>query len=146
MPTPRIGIFVCHCGLNIERTVDTAAVAEALQDYPGVVHVEDYDYMCSDPGQIRIKDAIAEHRLTGGVVAACSPAMHEPTFRRAAEEAGLNPYLFEMANIREHCSWVHHDREERRERRSGSPRRSSRRSRGTTRSSRSRSTTPRSAS
>jgi len=112
VPTSRIGIFVCHCGLNIERTVDTARVAEALRDYPGVVHVEDYDYMCSDPGQVRIKDAITEHRLTGGVVAACSPAMHEPTFRRAAEEAGLNPYLFEMANIREHCSWVHLDREE----------------------------------
>ena len=112
MPVPRIGVFVCHCGLNIERTVDTKAVAEALRTHPGVVHVEDYDYMCSDPGQQLIKEAIAEHRLTGGVVAACSPAMHEPTFRRAAEEAGLNPYLFEMANIREHCSWVHLDRNE----------------------------------
>jgi len=112
VPVPRIGVFVCHCGLNIERTVDTKAVAEALRTHPGVVHVEDYDYMCSDPGQQLIKEAIAEHRLTGGVVAACSPAMHEPTFRRAAEEAGLNPYLFEMANIREHCSWVHLDRNE----------------------------------
>ena len=112
MPTPRIGVFVCHCGLNIERTVDTQAVAEALSAHPGVVHVMDYDYMCSDPGQVAIKDAILEHRLTGGVVAACSPSMHEPTFRRAAEEAGLNPYLFEMANIREHCSWVHDDRDE----------------------------------
>ena len=112
MPTPRIGVFVCHCGLNIERTVDTRAVADAISDHPGVAYVSNYDYMCSDPGQQLIKEAIAEHRLTGGVVAACSPAMHEPTFRRAAEEAGLNPYLFEMANIREHCSWVHLDRNE----------------------------------
>jgi len=108
---PRIGVFVCHCGLNIERTVDTKAVAEALSRYPGVVYATDYDYMCSDPGQGLIKEAIAEHRLTGGVVAACSPAMHEATFRRAAAEAGLNPYLFEVANIREHCSWVHTDRD-----------------------------------
>ncbi len=112
MPTPRIGVFVCHCGLNIERTVDTRAVAAALSEHPGVVHVSDYDYMCSDPGQRQVIDAIDEHRLSGVVVAACSPAMHEPTFRRAAEEAGLNPYLVEMANIREHCSWVHTDRED----------------------------------
>ncbi len=112
MAKARIGVFVCHCGLNIERTVDTAAVAEALAAHPGVAYVSDYDYMCSDPGQRRVIDAIGEHRLTGVVVAACSPAMHEPTFRRAAEEAGLNPYLVEMANIREHCSWVHQDRDE----------------------------------
>jgi len=112
VPAPRIGVFVCHCGLNIERTVDTQAVAAVLSEHPCVVHVADYDYMCSDPGQGLIRDAIDEHRLTGVVVAACSPAMHEPTFRRAAEEAGLNPYLVEMANIREHCSWVHHDRAE----------------------------------
>jgi len=112
VPTPRIGVFVCHCGLNIERTVDTRAVAEALSRHPAVAHVADYDYMCSDPGQGLIREAIDAHRLTGVVVAACSPAMHEPTFRRAAEEAGLNPYLVEMANIREHCSWVHHDRAE----------------------------------
>jgi len=112
MAQPRIGVFVCHCGLNIERTVDTQAVVAALSDYPSVVFATDYDYMCSDPGQRLIVDSVSEHRLTGIVVAACSPAMHEPTFRRAAEEAGLNPYLCEMANIREHCSWVHADREE----------------------------------
>ena len=111
MPAARIGVFVCHCGLNIERTVDTHAVAAALAEHPGVTYVSDYDYMCSDPGQRQVIDAIDEHRLTGVVVAACSPAMHEPTFRRAAEEAGLNPYLVEMANIREHCSWVHRDRD-----------------------------------
>jgi len=112
VPIPRIGVFVCHCGLNIERTVDTRAVAEALGRHAGVACVSDYDYMCSDPGQRQVADAIEKHRLTGVVVAACSPSMHEPTFRRAAEEAGLNPYLVEMANIREHCSWVHHDRQE----------------------------------
>ncbi len=110
MPKPRIGVFVCHCGLNIERTVDTSAVAEDLSSYPGVVHATDYDYMCSDPGQKLVTEAIREHKLTGVVVAACSPTMHEPTFRRAAEQAGMNPYLCEMANIREHCSWVHEDR------------------------------------
>ncbi len=111
MPQPRIGIFVCHCGLNIKRTVDTQAITEALGEYPGVAFATDYDYMCSDPGQRLIKEAITEQRLTGIVIAACSPAMHEPTFRRAAEEAGMNPYLCEMANIREQCSWVHQDRE-----------------------------------
>jgi len=111
MARPRIGVFVCHCGLNIERTVDTKAVASALAEVPGVAYTTDYDYMCSDPGQKLIADAITEHRLTGVVVAACSPAMHEPTFRRVAEETGLNPFLCEMANIREHCSWVHEDRE-----------------------------------
>jgi heterodisulfide reductase subunit A2 len=110
MPQPRIGVFVCHCGLNIERTVDTKAVVAALSEYPGVAYATDYDYMCSDPGQKLVADAIAEHRLTGVVVAACSPAMHEPTFRRVTEESGLNPFLCEMANIREHCSWVHDDR------------------------------------
>jgi heterodisulfide reductase subunit A len=112
MAQPRIGVFVCHCGLNIERTVDTQAVVAALSEHPNVVFATDYDYVCSDPGQRLIVDGIAEHRLTGIVVAACSPAMHEPTFRHAAEEAGLNPYLCEMANIREHCSWVHPDRDE----------------------------------
>jgi len=111
VPQPRIGIFVCHCGLNIKRTVDTQAIIEALGEYPGVAFATDYDYMCSDPGQRLIKEAITEQRLTGIVIAACSPAMHEPTFRRAAEEAGMNPYLCEMANIREQCSWVHQDRE-----------------------------------
>jgi len=103
----RIGVFVCHCGENIGATVDCAKVAETCGKIPGVVHSVDYKYMCSDPGQNMIKDAIREKKLTGVVVAACSPRMHEPTFRRATAEAGLNPFLCEMANLREHCSWVH---------------------------------------
>ena len=103
----RIGVFICHCGENIGGTVDCAKVAEATRAVPGVVHSVDYKYMCSDPGQSMIKEAIREHQLTGVVVAACSPRMHEPTFRNAVAEAGLNPYLCEMANLREHCSWVH---------------------------------------
>lgn len=103
----RVGVFVCHCGENIGATVDVPAVARACADIPGVVHSVENKYMCSDPGQNQIRDAIREKRLTGVVVAACSPRMHEPTFRRACAEAGLNPYLCEMANIREHCSWVH---------------------------------------
>lgn len=106
----RIGVFICHCGENIARTVEVAAVAEAAGKLPGVVYSIDYKYMCSDPGQGLVRKAIADHRLTGVVVAACSPRMHENTFRRAAAEAGLNPYLLEMANVREHCSWVHSDR------------------------------------
>ena len=103
----RIGVFVCHCGHNIAGVVDVKRVAEELSRYPGVVYATDYEYMCSDPGQELIKRAIREHRLSGVVVAACSPSMHEATFRRAADEAGLNPYLVECANIREQCSWVH---------------------------------------
>lgn len=103
----RIGVFVCHCGENIARTVDCAKVSDALKNHPGVVVSQDYKYMCSDPGQSLIKQAIEEHHLTGVVVAACSPHMHEKTFRRAASQAGLNPFLVEMANIREQCSWVH---------------------------------------
>jgi len=107
----RVGVFICHCGENIGRTVDCAAVAEAAAKLPGVVTSVDYKYMCSDPGQQMIKDAIVNEKLTAVVVGACSPRMHEPTFRRAAAEAGLNPYLLEMANLREHCSWVHEDRD-----------------------------------
>ena len=103
----RIGVFVCHCGENIAGTVDCAEVARASGELPGVVVSMDYKYMCSDPGQGLIKQAIKEKRLTGVVVAACAPRMHEPTFRRACAEAGLNPFLCEMANLREHCSWVH---------------------------------------
>jgi heterodisulfide reductase subunit A2 len=106
----RVGVFICHCGENIGRTVDCAAVAAAALKLPGVVTAVDYKYMCSDPGQQMIKQAIRDQKLTGVVVGACSPRMHEPTFRRAAAEAGLNPYLLEMANLREHCSWVHDDR------------------------------------
>jgi heterodisulfide reductase subunit A2 len=103
----RIGVFVCHCGENIGATVDCARVAETASHLPGVVHSVDYKYMCSDPGQNMIRDAIKEKNLTGVVVAACSPRMHEPTFRRACADSGLNPFLCEMSNLREHCSWVH---------------------------------------
>ncbi len=105
----RVGVFVCHCGENIAGTVDVAAVTETAREMLGVAHAEHYAYVCSDPGQELIRAAIGQHRLTGVVVAACSPRMHETTFRRAAAEAELNPYLLEMANIREHCSWVHRD-------------------------------------
>jgi heterodisulfide reductase subunit A len=108
----RIGVFVCHCGENIARTVDCAKVAETLKDHPGVAVAEDYKYMCSDPGQALVKKAIEENNLTGVVIAACSPHMHEKTFRRAADQAGLNKFMCEMANIREHCSWIHEDRDE----------------------------------
>jgi heterodisulfide reductase subunit A len=108
----RIGVFICHCGENIGRTVDCARVAEALGELPGVAHSVDYKYMCSDPGQLLIKQAVAEKKLDGIVVGACSPHMHEKTFRRAASGAGLNPFLCEMANLREHCSWIHEDREQ----------------------------------
>ncbi|MFA5865269.1 MAG: CoB--CoM heterodisulfide reductase iron-sulfur subunit A family protein [Phycisphaerae bacterium] len=107
----RIGVFICHCGENIAATVDCPKSAAALAEHPGVVVSMDYKYMCSDPGQEMIRKAIREHKLTGVVVAACSPRMHETTFRRACAEAGLNPYLCEIANVREQCSWVHSDRE-----------------------------------
>lgn len=103
----KIGVFICHCGENIGATVDCAKVAEAAGRMEGVAYAVDYKYMCSDPGQSLIKNAIREHRLDGVIVGACSPRMHEPTFRRACAEAGLNPYLCEIANLREHCSWVH---------------------------------------
>ena len=105
----RIGVYICHCGTNIRGTVDVEKVRDYVKNLEGVVIARDYRYMCSDPGQELIKKDIKEHGLTGVVVAACSPRMHEGTFRRACEEAGLNPYLFEMANIREQCSWVHED-------------------------------------
>jgi len=107
----RIGVFICWCGENIARTVDCAKVRDAVAKLPGVAHAEDYKYMCSDPGQDKIRKAIKEKNLTGVVVAACSPRMHEPTFRKACEQSGLNPFLCEMTNLREHCSWVHEDRE-----------------------------------
>ncbi|HEX9078917.1 MAG TPA: CoB--CoM heterodisulfide reductase iron-sulfur subunit A family protein [Desulfuromonadaceae bacterium] len=108
----RIGVFVCHCGENISRTVDVEQVAAAAGKLTGVAFACDYKYMCSDPGQNLLKKAVAEHNLEGVVVAACSPRMHEKTFRKAAESAGVNPFLCEMANIREHCSWVHEDKAE----------------------------------
>ncbi len=103
----KIGVFICHCGENISATVDCGRVAEAVGKLEGVEFSTDYKYMCSDPGQTIIKQMIKEKGLTGVVVAACSPRMHEPTFRKACSEAGLNPYMCEMANLREHCSWVH---------------------------------------
>ncbi|MBE6871609.1 MAG: CoB--CoM heterodisulfide reductase iron-sulfur subunit A family protein [Ruminococcaceae bacterium] len=103
----RIGVFVCWCGSNIAGTVDVHAVAEALKLEPGVVFSIDYQYMCSQAGQNIIKEAIAEHKLTGIVVCSCSPRMHEATFRKTAQAAGINPYMVEIANIREQCSWVH---------------------------------------
>ena len=105
----RIGVFVCWCGTNIAGTVDVVAVAEALKSEPGVVFSANYQYMCSQAGQDMIKAAIKEHKLTGIVVCSCSPRMHEATFRKTAAAAGLNPYMVEIANIREQCSWVHKD-------------------------------------
>ena len=106
----RIGVFVCHCGLNIADTVDVKKVVEDLSKHPSVAHVVDYTYMCSDPGQEMIKNAIVEKKLDGVIVAACTPNLHETTFRNAIASAGLNQYQFENANIREQCSWVHKDK------------------------------------
>ena len=105
----RIGVFVCHCGTNIASTVDVKTVAETLGKEPSVVFATDYPYMCSEAGQNIIKDAIKEYKLEGVVVCSCSPRMHEATFRKAVAAAGLNPYLLEVANIREQCSWIHKD-------------------------------------
>ncbi|MDR2966317.1 MAG: CoB--CoM heterodisulfide reductase iron-sulfur subunit A family protein [Methanobacteriaceae archaeon] len=104
---PRIGVYVCHCGINIAGVVDVPAIAEYAKTLPNVVLAKDYKYYCSDPGQQAIQDDIKEHNLNRIVVAACSPRLHEPTFRRCVREAGLNQFLFEFANIREHNSWVH---------------------------------------
>src|SRR3990172_7683586 len=103
----RVGVFVCHCGENIARTVDVAKVAEFARTIPGVVLSDHYTYFCSVPGQKKVQEAIQQQSLTGVVVAACSPHLHEPTFRGASSQAALNPFLCEMANIREQCSWVH---------------------------------------
>ena len=108
----RIGVFVCWCGSNIAATVDVAAVAEAAKLEPAVAFATDYQYMCSESGQSMIKDAVKEHNLTGIVIASCSPRMHETTFRKTAQAAGLNPYMVEIANLREQCSWVHKNKEE----------------------------------
>ena len=105
----RIGVFVCWCGTNIAGTVDVQAVAEALSHEPGVVYSTNYQYMCSQAGQDMIGDAIREHNLGGVVICSCSPRMHEATFRKTAERAGLNPYMVEIANIREQCAWIHKD-------------------------------------
>lgn len=104
---PRIGVYVCQCGSNIAATVDTEAVAEFAKNLDGVVLTRVNKYSCSDPGQNTIRNDIREHNLDRVVIAACTPRMHEPTFRRTLESADLNPYFFEMANIREQVSWVH---------------------------------------
>jgi heterodisulfide reductase subunit A len=107
----RIGVYICHCGLNIAGVVDVEKLAEYASTLDSVVISRHYSYMCSDPGQALIKDDIKNLNLNRVVVASCSPRMHEPTFRKACQAAELNPYLYEHANIREHCSWVHSDKE-----------------------------------
>lgn len=109
---PRIGVYVCHCGVNIAGTVNVKEVVEYAKTLPNVVEAKDYVFMCSAPGQELIKEGIKKCALNRVVVAACSPAMHEPTFRAVLADAGLNPYLLEMVNIREHCSWVHPEEKE----------------------------------
>lgn len=109
---PKIGVYICECGINIASTVDVAKVVEGLAKAPNVATAKYYKYMCSEPGQALIKQYIKELNLDRVVVASCSPRMHEPTFRNTCKESVLNQYCFEMANIREHCSWVHEDREE----------------------------------
>jgi heterodisulfide reductase subunit A len=109
-PEVRIGFFICHCGVNISSTVNVTEVRDYVANLPNVVMSKDYKFMCSDPGQDLIKDAIKTHKLNRIVVSACSPLMHELTFRNACEKAGINRFLFQMANIREHCAWVHDDK------------------------------------
>jgi len=107
-----LGVFICHCGVNIAGTVDVKAVAEKIGEIEDVAHSTDYIYMCSEPGQQIIREAIREKGLEGVVVACCSPSMHENTFRKAVKSQGMNPYLCEIANIREQCSWVHQKEKE----------------------------------
>ncbi len=103
----RIGVFVCHCGINIAQNVDVKALAEYASQLNGVVVAKEYKYMCSDVGATLIKDTIKEFKLDGVVIASCSPRMHEHTFRRVANDGGVNPYRVEISNIREQCSWAH---------------------------------------
>ena len=103
----RIGVFVCDCGLNIAGAVDTEAETAYAATLPGVVCAMRNRYTCAEPGQNEIRTAVREHKLNRVVVASCTPRQHEPTFRQCVLDAGLNPYLMEMANLREHCSWVH---------------------------------------
>ncbi|MHC4608162.1 MAG: FAD-dependent oxidoreductase [Planctomycetota bacterium] len=104
---PRVGVFVCACGKNIAGSVDVEAVNEYAKTLPGVVASYLNRYTCSEPGQVEIEKAIKEDKLERAVIASCTPLMHEPTFRACVARAGMNPYLMEMANLREHCSWVH---------------------------------------
>lgn len=107
---PRIGVYVCHCGTNIAATVDVDGVVESCLKLPNVVAARGYKYLCSEPGQNLLRDDIREKGLTRVVVATCTPRMHEQTFRRAIAAAGLNPFFLEVANIREHVSWVVQDK------------------------------------
>jgi heterodisulfide reductase subunit A len=111
MEEPRIGVYICECGINIAATVDVPAVVEMAAALPGVTIARQHKYTCSEPGQQAIQEDIRNLGLNRVVVASCTPRMHEPTFQRAVMDAGLNPYFFEMANIREHVSWVVGDRE-----------------------------------
>ena len=104
---PRIGVYVCHCGSNIAQTVDCPRIAEEAGKIEGVVVSKDIGYACSEPGQQQIKNDILENDLDRVVIASCSPRLHEPTFRQMLKSIGINPYLLEMANLREQCSWVH---------------------------------------
>jgi len=105
----RVGVFVCWCGSNIAATVDIEKVVSTARLMPNVVYASENKYMCSELGQSSIKEAIEKEDLTRVVIASCSPRMHENTFRKTVESAGLNPYYLEIANIREQCSWVHKD-------------------------------------
>ena len=107
---PKIGVYICHCGANIAGTVDVEQVTNFAKGLPSVAVAREYKFMCSDPGQELIKNDIKEQGLNRIVVASCSPRLHEQTFRQTLVSAGLNPYFFEMANIREHCSWVIEDK------------------------------------
>ncbi len=109
---PRIGVYVCHCGLNIAQSVDCAKVATEVADADGVVVAKDIVYACSEPGQQQIKQDIVDNGLDRVVIASCSPRLHESTFKKMIDSVGLNPYMLDMANLREQCSWVHmNDRE-----------------------------------
>ena len=108
---PKVGVYVCHCGANIAAQIDVASVVEFAKGLPNVVVARDYKFVCSDPGQDLIKKDIKEYDLNRVVVASCSPRLHELTFRRMLASAGLNPYLLEMANIREQVAWVAESRE-----------------------------------
>ena len=111
MEEPRIGVYICECGVNISATVDVPAVVEMAATLPGVVIARQHKYTCSEAGQLMIQEDIRELGINRVVVASCTPRMHEPTFQRTVAGAGLNPYFFEMANIREHVSWVVRDKE-----------------------------------
>lgn len=103
----KVGVFVCWCGSNIAGTVDVERVIKEVSSFKGVAHAESYKYLCSDPGQAIVEAAVRQKGLDGVVIAACSPSMHETTFRKTVSRAGINPYRCEIANIREQCSWVH---------------------------------------